>query len=492
MFNRRSGGRLVSGPWIILVGAVLSGCATQPPHTAPPLATAAAWSVADDDKAALAPAEPAWWTRLNDHAIDTLAPAALADSPTVAQALARVDEADANLGVNAARRLPALQASLGANRARAIDGAQTNYATGASLGLSLGWEVDLFGRVRGSIDSARHRLDARNADADAARLSLAARVADTVLALRGCRFSLAVLDDDIASRQVALELTRRKLTVGAAAAVDEARARSGLAAARTALATRQQQCSVHLNTLVALSGHDAAGVGALMEAPLMVKTSANTSPALPRYAEWLMPAAPKVKLALPATVLARHPAVLAAGAELAAAWADIAVARAERLPRLDLGAALSGQWLRAGRQGDAGWSFGPAFSMPLFDGGRGAAAVAAGQARYRVALATLQGAVRDAARDVENALAAIQSADTRLATTREAVDAAQAAFDATDAMWRAGATSLFVLEDARRLLASAQDDAIAAVRDSGQAWIALVLACGNSSIISESTLNETI
>ena len=488
MFKRRSGGRLVPGPWIILTGAVLSGCATQPPHAPAPLAAAPAWSVAADGAAALAPSEPAWWTRLNDHAIDTLAPAALADNPTVAQALARVDEADANLGANAARRLPALQASLGASRARTIDGGQANYATGATLGLSLSWEVDLFGRVRGSIDSASHRLDARNADADAARLSLAARVADTVLALRGCRFSHAVLGDDIASRQITLELTRRKLSVGAAAAVDEARARSGLAAARTTLAARQQQCGGHLNTLVALSGRDAAGVAALMEAPV----AAKASPALPRYAEWLMPAAPKVKLALPATVLARHPAVLAAQAELAAAWADIAVARAERLPRLDLGAALSGQWLRAGHQGDAGWSFGPAFSMPLFDGGRGAAAVSAAQARYRLALATLQGAVRDAARDVENALAATQSANTRLATTRDAVDAAQSAFDATDAMWRAGATSLFVLEDARRLLASAQDDAIAAVRDSGQAWIALVLACGNSSIISESTLNETI
>lgn len=492
MFNRRSGGRLEPGPWIILAGAVLSGCATQPSHVAPQLATAAAWSVAADDAVALAPAESAWWSRLNDHAIDTLTPAALADNPTLAQALARVDEADANLGINAAQRLPALQASLGASRARVIDGGQANYATGASLGLSLSWEVDLFGRVRSSIDSAGHRLDARNADAEAARLSLAARVADTVLALRGCRFAHAVLSDDIASRQVTLELTRRKLSVGAAAAVDEARARSSLAGARTTLATRQRQCSGHLNTLVALSGRDAASVGALMEAPLMDKTLANASPALPRYAEWLMPAAPKVKLALPATVLARHPAVMAAEAELAAAWADIAVARAERLPRLDLGAALSGQWLRAGRQGDAGWSFGPAFSMPLFDGGRGAAAVAAGQARYRLALATLQGIVRDAARDVENALAATQSADTRLVTTREAVDAAQAAFDATDAMWRAGATSLFVLEDARRLLASAQNDAIAAVQDSGQAWIALVLACGNSSITSESTPNETI
>lgn len=497
MFKGRRGGRLVPGPWIMLAGAVLSGCATQAPHVAPPLATAAAWSVAA--AGAAAPAQAAWWTQLNDHAIDTLATAALADSPTVAQALARVDEADANLGANAAQRLPALQASLGASRARIIDDGRAGYATGASLGLSLSWEADLFGRVRNAVDGARHRLDARNADADAARLSLAARVADTVLALRGCRFSHAVLSDEIASREVTLALTRRKLSAGAAAAVDEARARTGLAAARTALAARQQQCSGHLNALVALSGRDIAGVSALMEAPIApipayppATPLANAAPALPRYAEWLMPAAPKVALALPATVLARHPAVRAAEAELAAAWADIAVARAERLPRLDLGAALSGQWLRAGRQGDAGWSFGPAFSLPLFDGGRGAAAVAAGEARYRLALATLQGVVRDAARDVENALAATVSADSRLGTTREAVDAAQAAFDATDAMWRAGATSLFVLEDARRLLASAQDDAISAVRDSSQAWIALVLACGNSSINSESAPNETL
>jgi outer membrane protein TolC len=321
-----------------------------------------------------------------------------------------------------------------------------------------------------------------------------------------------VLADGIASREVTLALTSRKLSVGAAAAVDEARARSGLAAARTALAVRQQQCSVHLNTLAALSGRDAAAIEALMAAPLvqlsaqpMAETPGqpvaqpSAHPAerhepspLPRYAEWLMPIAPRYRLALPATVLARHPSVRAAEAELAAAWADIAAARAERLPRLDLGAALSGQWLRAGGGGERAWSIGPSLSMPLFDGGRGAAAVAAGQARYRLALAGLQGAVRDAARDVENALAASLSASTRLDTTRAAVDAAQQVFDATDAMWRAGAASLFVLEDARRQLAAAQNDAIAAVQDSSQAWIALVLACGNSSIISESPRNEAI
>lgn len=468
--------------------AMLSGCATQPPHANVALATPATWSVAADDAAARAPSQDAWWSQLNDHAIDVLTPAALADNPTLAQAVARVDEANANLSMRAAQRLPSLQANLGASRGHNPEGDTNSYATSASLGLALSWEIDLFGRARGIVDGAGHRLDARNADADAARLSLAARVADTVLALRGCRFSHAVLGDDIASREVTLELTRRKLLVGAVAAVDEARARAGLAAARTTLAIRRQQCSGHLNSLTSLTGRVAASVESLMAEAVSEKSSA----ALPRYAEWLMPIAPQYRLALPAAVLARHPSVLAAMAELDAAWADIGVARAERLPRLDLGAALSGQWLRAGGGRTDSWSIGPALNMPLFDGGRGAAGVSSSEARYRLALAVLRGAVRNAARDVENALAATLSASTRLTTTRAAADAAQAAFDATDAMWRAGATSLFVLEDARRQLAAAQNDAIAAVQDSGQAWIALVLACGNSSIISESPANETI
>jgi NodT family efflux transporter outer membrane factor (OMF) lipoprotein len=486
--NFRQGGVAAPGVWAVFgCVTVLSGCAVPLPQAAVPLATPATWSVAVDDAATLPLAQDAWWRQLNDHAINVLVPAALTDHPALSQAQARVDEAGASLAMRQADKTPSLQADLGASRARVSDNGERSYATGASLGFALNWEVDLFGRVRSAADGAMYRRNARVMDLEATRLSLAAHVADTVLALRSCRYSDSVVSAEILSRQVTLDMTSRKLAAGAVAMADEARARAGLAAAQTTLALRRQECSGDLNALMALSGLDAAQVEKVLEDKVPSPASTSGYPA-----EWPIQATPKFRLDLPAAVLSRHPAVLAAEAELAAARADIATADAERLPRLDLGAFFSGQWLRAGAGSDRSWNIGPSLTLPLFDGGRGAAAVSSSQARYRLALAVLRGTVRDAARDVENALAGTLSAHTRLTTTREAADAAQIAFDSTEAMWRAGAASQFVLEDTRRQLALAKNDAITALRDSSQAWVALVLACGNSSIIFESAADETI
>src|SRR3546814_12344409 len=88
------------------------------------------------------------------------------------------------------------------------------------------------------------------------------------------------------------------------------------------------------------------------------------------------------------------------------------------------------------------------------------------QARYREAAEALRGAVRTATRDVEDALAGQQSAQQRVVTSRQAVEAARAALRANEARWRAGAISMFELEDSRRQFNGAQESAIAADRES--------------------------
>ncbi len=120
------------------------------------------------------------------------------------------------------------------------------------------------------------------------------------------------------------------------------------------------------------------------------------------------------------------------------------------------------------------WSAGAELSAPLFDGGAGSANVRGAQARYREAVEALRDAVRTASRDVEDALAGQQSAQQRIATSREAVEAAHVALRANEARWRAGAISMFELEDSRRQFNAAQESAIAAARDRAQAWVALV------------------
>jgi outer membrane protein TolC len=206
-----------------------------------------------------------------------------------------------------------------------------------------------------------------------------------------------------------------------------------------------------------------------------------------------MPQAPATAPELPATVLAGHPNVVSADREAVAAWEEIGVARANRLPRLNLAALLTGQWIRAaGSSFDVTtWSIGPSLTGTLFDGGAGAANVSAADARYRRALASLQGTLRSTVQDVENALAAQVSAQARTASAGDAVAAARTTLQATEAQWQAGAISLFELEDSRRQFASAQDAEISARRDQAQAWVALVKATGGAiTLIPEPSVHE--
>lgn len=463
---------------LALVGA-LAGCATQGPYQPAPLDAPEAWTMPAAEAAMATPADEDWWHQLGDPSIDALVQAALADSPSLVQAIARVDEARALLGMTSAQRLPSVDINGNATRARSLNtdspGGGTTLSTQSSVGLGLSWEIDLFGRVRNSVEAGTLRLQARDADAKAARLALTSQIGDLVLAQRACELSAAVLRDDIDSREKTLALTRRRLDTGFVAPIEEARAQSGLAAARTALAMRNEACARNLNALVAVTGQPRGTVQVVVALDTQAVSVSDLVAAIP--------APPAVQLALPATVLMAHPAVVAAEREAAAAWSDVAVARAERLPRLDLGAALSGQWLRAAGQSlsETVWSLGPTLGGPLFDGGRGAANVAAAQARYRAAEANLRLAVRAAAQDVENAMAAIESATQRRRGTLDAVTAAQRVLDATQARWNVGAVSLFEVEDARRQLAQAQDSAIAAAHDSSRAWVALVRASGHAS-----------
>ncbi|WP_217990220.1 efflux transporter outer membrane subunit [Pseudomonas indica] len=466
----------------------IGGCTIQPPYSRPQLDMPNAWANAR----ASTPVDGAesvrddWWTQLGDPAIDVLVASALADNPTLAQAAARVDEARAGLGASRARRAPQLDGNGALSRGKSqsqAGGTDTINATSGSLGTSLSWELDLWGRARATEEAARSRLDARNADAEEARLSLVARIADGVVALRACNYSLAIRDQDIGSRETELSLIRQRLAVGNVARVEEASALSALASARTNRLSQEETCMTLVDALVALSGREATTIRRLMSRPPLPFGGASTASAIGQQHEaaGIVPTAPPARPDLPATVLLQHPAVRSAERELAASYAEIGVARAERLPRVDLSALLTGQWIRT--LGSTihfdTWSAGAAASVPIFDAGLGAANVDGAEARYRVALAGLASTLRTAMRDVEDSLAALSSAEQRADTSRQAADAAAVALRANEARYRAGAISLFELEGSRRQFNGAQESAIAAASDRARSWVSLMRATGN-------------
>jgi NodT family efflux transporter outer membrane factor (OMF) lipoprotein len=419
---------------------------------------------------------------LNDPAIDNLIGRALTSNPTLEEALARVDQARAQIATDRAAQRPqvSLGAAIGTGRSASIDTDGTRpsvsglHTTTATIGPSLSWEVDLWGRLRAQTEAARSRLNARNADAAYARLSIAAQIADTVIVLRACHLSLAVRDNDIGSRRKELEIARARLTFGNIAPADVAATETNLATARTDRIATDAECRRTTNIIVALSGQNFTEVEALIAGPLH---ASGTSDDLLTS----MPSAPVARPGLPAIVLLHHPSVIAAEREAAARWSEIAVSRAERLPRFNLGAILSAQWLGAlgSTVGYSSWSAGPNLSVPLFDGGSGAARIRMSQGRYREAVATLDRTLRGAGQDIEDALVDQQSAVERAVTAREAVIAARFTLRANEARWRAGAIAAFQLESSRRDFDAAQDTAVVAARDRARAWVRLVRTTGS-------------
>jgi len=466
------------------VALLLSACATQPAYSPPKQPVPADWeNNPHPGKRSAVAANGQWWTQLGDPAIDSLVSSAFADNPTLAQAAARVDQAKAAAGVASAQRLPAVNGNASATRAQTqntLGGSSTTMLeSSSSVGADFSWEIDLWGRIRESVSAAQRRLDARTADAQGARLSLAAQVANTSLALRACAYSLQVRDADIASRETELTLTRKRRAVGYIAPSAEFSALTNLANARTARISQQEQCTRNVDALVALTGQSAAAVRRLL-LPTASNADPQESSAILDDVAHVMPTPPAMQPELPATVLRDHPSLVSAERLLAAAWSDIGVARAQRLPTISLSAMLSGNWLRAvgNSVNFTSWSAGPGLTVPLFDGGAGAANVDAATGRYREAAATLQSTLRTVVQNVEDALAFQTSAEERVKSSQDAVDAAQLSFRASQAQWRAGAISMFELEDIRRQRQTAEENFIAAKRDQGQAWISLMQATG--------------
>ncbi|MGF6758842.1 efflux transporter outer membrane subunit [Paraburkholderia sp. GAS42] len=495
MPGRRRVRRDAAAGWIGFAFAVCAGlnaCSVQSAYVQPALQVHPAWANQMHDASASSPPEDKWWTALGDPVLDDLIEAAFDSSPSLALAAAHVAEARAMLGAQTAQSRPHVSFNASVERARVQGGGggiggstggggSTVVGSAVTGGPTFAWEIDLFGRLRLAQSAASSRLAARTADAAAARLLLAAQVAGTVTSLRACRVVLNVRRHDIESQQRDLVLTRQRVALGFAAPVDESRALSSLADAQTSLIAQDELCVQDTDALVQLTGLSADDLNARAGAASLLHGQRNDG-------SFAFREMPEAVLALPASVLASHPAVIAAEHEMAATYAEIGVARANRLPVLNLTAVLSGNWISASGSTLSwlAWSLLPAVSGPIFDAGAGSASVDAASARYLAALATLRETVRTTAQDVENALSAQAHARQRLTAAAHARDAAQATLDATESQWRAGAVSLFVLEDTRRKREAADETAVDAARASVQAWVDVIRASGNAATFAAS------
>lgn len=405
-----------------------------------------------------------WWRQFDDPLLVDLIEVAQAASPNVASAGARIAEARSARVAAQAGLLPTVDANASISRGNAQQGLPT-VATVSQSGVQTAWELDVFGGGRARADAARARLAGAEAGWHEARVAVAAETAGTYVDLRSCERQLAVTRNDARSRAETSRLTALSAEAGFTAPAVAAQARASAADAASRTTQQQAQCELLVKALVGLSG--------LPEPDLRQRLAARGSDAI-GLALVAMPS-------VPARLLAQRPDVYAAEREVAAASADVGSARADRFPRVTLNGQISSGYIHAGgRTTDAQtWSIGPlAVTLPLFDGGRRAAAEDAAQARYEEAVVLYAARVRQAVREVEEALVTLEAARERSEDARIAVEGYRASFVATEARYRSGLGSLIELEDQRRLMLVAELNLVALQRERMAAWIALYRALG--------------
>jgi multidrug efflux system outer membrane protein len=440
----------------------LAGCAVPRPPDSVAAPTPERWYAPLPHGGTLADLR-LWWQQFNDPLLVELIEAAQTVSPTVATAGTRIAQARASRVAAASTLLPSLDATGSVQRASAQSSAP--LATVSQIGLQTQWEIDLFGGNRAEVDAARARLLGAEAGWHDARVAVAAETANSYLSLRTCERVLVVVRNDAQSRAETARLTGLSADAGFTAPAVAALARASAADGAQRATQQRAQCDLEVKGLVALTG--------LAEPALRRKlASAWSEPASFALAQ----VAP-----IPAQLLAQRPDVFIAEREVEAASADVGVARAERLPRVGLSGQVGLAAIRTGGQTVdlQTWSIGPlAVSLPLFDAGRRAAAEDASVARYEEAVALYAARVRQAVREVEEALVILESAQARNDDARTAVEDYRRSFAATEARYRGGLASLIELEDQRRVALVAELTLVNLQRERVAAWIALYRAVG--------------
>ena len=469
-----------------LLGALLLTACAAPDFRQPAVSTPTAFKEAQmapvapgdgvrqaADGSTWKPAQPAdsqprgaWWRAFNDARLDGLIAQATASNQNLAVAAARVRQARAIAGIAESERMPQLGLAAGAQRARPAP-LEAGLAAGApatsySARLSASYEIDLFGRVSGSVAAARGDAGAVEALYRSVLLSLQADVAQTYFRLRALDAELATVAQTVKLREENVRINGRRFELGDIGEFDLARARTELSTVRADAIGLQRQRANAEHALAVLLGQPASSFGAADD-PL------DAAPP------------PLIPAGLPSALLERRPDVASAQRAMEAANARIGVARSAMFPALTIGAdagGLAGTVAGVFKWSSRSWLLGAALSMPIIDGGRNRNNVVRSEAALEEAVGSYRQSVLVAFAEVEDSLAGLRilaqqgaEIDRALATARRSADLAQKLHDA-------GRSGYLELLDVQRQLAAVERSAVQLRGERAVTTVALIRALG--------------
>jgi NodT family efflux transporter outer membrane factor (OMF) lipoprotein len=450
---------------------LLSGCVVGPNYISPAPKQPAQTDFASAAAPAFVPAEPPadWWRLYNAPILDRLVAEALAANTDLRVAAANLRQARAVLRETRSQRLPTTDISASAGYGRVAGstlGLKGKGPTGDTydVGLDLGYQLDLFGRIRRAVEASRADVEAVQAAYDFTRVTI---VAETIRAYSdACSAGrqLAVAQESLRVQEETFDLTRRLEAGGRGTGLDTSRAGALLEQTRADLPTFEAAQRAALFRLSVLTGKPPADFPPEVAA---CRTPPNVATPIP--------------VGNGATLLARRADVREAERRLAAATARIGVATADLYPSVSLGGSVGSTANSPGGLASSSgfrFSLGPLISWTFPNVAAARARIAQAQASAEAALATFDGAWLVALRDTETALTNYVALGQRVETLRRGRDQSAEAARIARLRYRAGAESFQVVLDAERELAQSEALLSAAQAQYSDATVTLFLALG--------------
>lgn len=442
----------------LIAALLLAGCIGPRPERPAASAVVAppAW------RTTLGPGSPIateWWQAFGDPQLTALVTTALANSPDLGSAAARVEEARAQERLARAQLSPNVTAGLPVSEARTVTALGTGLdAFGTQPLVQASYDFDLFGRLRSARAAARAQLLATEAARDTVRLALASGVASGYVTLRALDHRLTIARETLAARADALRIARRRAETGYTSHLElrqaegEYRSTEQLVAAAQLAVTRQE------NALSVLVGGTPGPITRGLSIDRLVR------PAIPD--------------GLPADLLRRRPDLFQAEQALVAADRSLDSARAAMLPSLGLTGTAGVVLSSALKNPITIFSIGGSVLAPIFDAGRLRAQADASAARRDQAAYAYRKAALTAFREVDDSLASVRrSGEQAVALAGQRTAQADALRIASN-RYRAGYSSYLEQLDAQRGLLNAELALAEAHANQLTAYITLYQAMG--------------
>jgi multidrug efflux system outer membrane protein len=389
----------------------------------------------------------AWWSQLQDEQLNQLIADSLQQNHSIRIAQASLAESRALLRNSKLDRYPTVEAGASGTRQKQsadIVGVDSRISETYQAGFDASWELDIFGRVRNSVKLSKAQLAAREADLQAAQVSIAAEVASAYISLRGNQYLLDVALRNVLNQQETFQLTQRFEEVGRGDQLDVARAESQLELTRSTIPGLHAQVNVALNRIGVLTGKPTAELKIAL-------TQVKSLPEIPA----------SFAVGNPTDLLKRRPDVRRAEQALAGSVAEYNIRVADLYPSVTFTGAIgyvSTDWTRLGNTGTDTFSFSPRIQWAAFNLGRVDAQIDAADERTQARIAEFEQQVLVALEETDNALQNFSREEERRKGLQRALATSnQAAFFARQ-RFEVGSSDFLSVLDAQRaqLVVSAQ------------------------------------